>query len=358
MGGETTAQNSLWSQMPHDPRKSKEETLQLVNQEIMSLYDYLQREGVSGSDWEDVTKPLVRMVRMAKFKKWVRRVMALAALFLAFYMALQIPWVHKAACAIGRQSLMLVLPKWDWTKIYYSDCFLSNPYYVSQSLMEDDCNVCESMERLDHLVNVSAVVVSEEYLKNDVPFVVVDGMDNWEVMNTDQFWFDNVTELYLTDDMRGIYPCELTTNLRVRSDDLIAFLRKIHNPDVHRWYGHWENCNKKAAKLLRQMYRRPYFIPHMVDLSDSNWVLISSNYKGKVYKEIVFQTEMLLVVQIRGWTRFRLVPREPCDHYCPELFDSIREGEMVVVTSLMWKFEYIPGENTDNLAIAVGGFWN
>lgn len=47
-----------------------------------------------------------------------------------------------------------------------------------------------------------------------------------------------------------------------------------------------ENCNKKAAKVLRQLYRRPYFIPHMVDLSDSNWVLISSDFKGKVYKEV------------------------------------------------------------------------
>lgn len=49
-----------------------------------------------------------------------------------------------------------------------------------------------------------------------------------------------------------------------------------------------ENCDKKAAKALRQMYRRPYFIPHryMVDFTDSNWVLISSNFKGKVYKEV------------------------------------------------------------------------
>lgn len=47
-----------------------------------------------------------------------------------------------------------------------------------------------------------------------------------------------------------------------------------------------ENCNKKAAKALRQLYRRPYFIPFMVDFTDSNWVLISSDFKGKVYKEV------------------------------------------------------------------------
>nr|XP_053634067.1 uncharacterized protein LOC128689707 [Cherax quadricarinatus] len=253
-------------------------------------------------------------------------------------------------------SLQL-LPRWDWTRIYYSDCFIINPYYVSRSLTEDDCNVCESLDKVDRLTNVSSQVVSEDYLKNDIPFIVTDGMDDWPVMNTEQFWFDNITEMYLSEELRTIYPCELTSNLRLRPDDLRSFLKKIHNPDIHRWYGHWENCNKKAAKALRQIYRRPYFIPHMVDLSDSNWVLISSDFRGKVYKEIDFQTELLWVAQVRGWSRIRLVPREPCDHFCPELLETITESQMIVVTNLLWKFEYIPGEHTDNLAVAVGGFW-
>ena len=55
--------------------------------------------------------------------------------------------------------------------------------------------VCESLERLDRLANVSSLVVSEDYLKNDVPFIVTDAMEDWPVMNTDDFWFDNVTEV-------------------------------------------------------------------------------------------------------------------------------------------------------------------
>ncbi|XP_071512947.1 uncharacterized protein, partial [Panulirus ornatus] len=216
--------------------------------------------------------------------------------------------------------------------------------------------VCEVVQG-NRLSNASSDVVSEDYLKNDIPFIVTDAMDDWPIMNTERFWFDNITEMYLSEELRGIYPCELTSNLRLRPDDLRGFLKKIHNPDVHRWYGHWENCNKKAAKALRQIYRRPYFIPHMVDFSDSNWVIISSDFKGKVYKEVDFQTELLWVAQVRGWSHIRLVPREPCDHFCPELLDTITEGQMVVVTNLLWKFEYIPGEHTDNLAVGVGGFW-
>ena len=55
--------------------------------------------------------------------------------------------------------------------------------------------VCESLDVLDRLSNVSIQTVAEDYLKNDIPFIVVDAMADWPVMNTDDFWFDNVTEV-------------------------------------------------------------------------------------------------------------------------------------------------------------------
>lgn len=65
--------------------------------------------------------------------------------------------------------------------------------YVPISLSK----VCESLEKMDRLSNVSSWVVTEDYLKNDVPFLVTDAMDDWPVMNTEEFWFDNVTEVRL-----------------------------------------------------------------------------------------------------------------------------------------------------------------
>ena len=47
-----------------------------------------------------------------------------------------------------------------------------------------------------------------------------------------------------------------------------------------------ENCNKTAAKALRAIYRRPYFLPAMVDATTSNLVLVSANYTGSVYKMV------------------------------------------------------------------------
>lgn len=75
------------------------------------------------------------------------------------------------------------------TLIHILSLYNTVQYYTS------DVQVCESLEKLDRLANASSKVVAEEYLKNDVPFIVTDAMDDWPVMNTNEFWFDNITEV-------------------------------------------------------------------------------------------------------------------------------------------------------------------
>ena len=55
--------------------------------------------------------------------------------------------------------------------------------------------VCESVEVLDVLSSVPVTVATDEYLRDDRPFLVTDAMQDWPVMNTDDFWFDNITEV-------------------------------------------------------------------------------------------------------------------------------------------------------------------
>lgn len=66
-------------------------------------------------------------------------------------------------------TLPQILPRWDWTRVYYSDCFISNPYYVSRSLLEDDCNVgapglsVRSLTSLENRVYVLIYLESKLY---------------------------------------------------------------------------------------------------------------------------------------------------------------------------------------------------
>lgn len=58
--------------------------------------------------------------------------------------------------------------------------------------------MCESDDVLDVLSGVPMSVATDEYLRDDKPFIVTDAMAPWAVMNTDDFWFDNITEVSLT----------------------------------------------------------------------------------------------------------------------------------------------------------------
>jgi len=69
-------------------------------------------------------------------------------------------------------------------------------------------------------------------------------------------------------------------------------------------------------------------MPPMIDFSDTNWVVMSSDYKAKVYKELRFQSEVLWFGALRGWWHVRIVPREPCNEHCPELTATLMEGHI------------------------------
>ena len=49
-----------------------------------------------------------------------------------------------------------------------------------------------------------------------------------------------------------------------------------------------ENCEKKAAKVIRQFYKRPYFVPPMVELGEANWIFIARDFKAKRPKLVKF----------------------------------------------------------------------
>lgn len=74
----------------------------------------------------------------------------------------------------------------------------------------------------------------------------------------------------------------------------------------------------------------PQTFPHL------HWFWTPSLTHSLPCGQINYQTELLCVGQVRGWSKFRLVPREPCDHYCPELLDTITEGQMGQLTIIAW----------------------
>lgn len=54
---------------------------------------------------------------------------------------------------------------------------------------------CEALETIDRLSDVRYRSLVDNYLSRDAPAIITDAMDTWAVMNTDYFWFDNITHV-------------------------------------------------------------------------------------------------------------------------------------------------------------------
>nr|CAD7461089.1 unnamed protein product [Timema tahoe] len=207
-------------------------------------------------------------------------------------------------------------------------------HYVSSGLYlhgngEIGAQSCEALEQVDRLGSVAYEHLLDSYLNRDAPLIVMDAMESWPVMNTDNFWFDNITQLYLQDEkLVDTVPCILTTNLRPGSSDLHAFLKRINSPKIDKWFVHWQNCDIHAVKALRKFYQRPYFLSNSVSPAHFNWVLMSSDYTTKIYKKVELDSGLIMLAQLRGSTSFKLTPHNPCNSSCPELLGDLQEGEM------------------------------
>lgn len=60
---------------------------------------------------------------------------------------------------------------------------------------------CEALETIDRLSDVRYRNLVDNYLSRDAPAIITDAMESWAVMNTDYFWFDNITHVSTKEDI-------------------------------------------------------------------------------------------------------------------------------------------------------------
>ncbi|XP_011693798.1 PREDICTED: uncharacterized protein LOC108783363 [Cyphomyrmex costatus] len=334
------------------------EKLRLIDDELNSFYKYCQQAGFTEEEMDIICQPLVAAMRRSWLQLVFRGTLVLIVLGTLACLAAQLDFVGTHFTALSRLLLIKVLPIWNWQPLYYENCMINNPFYNDYTITEEDCVTCEALETIDRLSDVRYRNLVDNYLNRDAPAIITDAMDSWAVMNTDYFWFDNITHLYLENErLMETVPCALTSNLRTGSSDLAAFLRRVHAPEVAKWFVHWQNCDINAVKVLRKYYQRPYFLSSTVSPAHFNWVLMSSDYNSPSYKKVELDSGLIALAQLRGATQLRLTPINPCNSSCPELIADLHQGEMLVFTNVMWTLEYAPMRGLDNIAILTETVW-
>lgn len=336
-----------------------DEKLHILDQDLLSFCQYCEQAGFTPEEMQTICTPLGSTFRRNNIKRALKIITILGILAIGLYAASHVNAVNMHMSAMGRILLIQLLPIWDWTRIFYENCLVNNPMYQGFALTEDDCLSCEAIERVERISDANFHSLVDKYLSRDGPVIIVDAMTEWPVMKTDNFYFDNITSIYLEDEkLSDTVPCVLTSNLRPGSSDLSAFLKRILSPRADKWFVHWQNCDINAVKALRKFYQRPYFLSSGVAPAHFNWVLMSSQYTGKMFRRVDVDTGLIMLAQIRGSTSFRLSPHAPCNSSCPELYGDLHEGEMLVLANYMWALDYCPGRHMDNVAILTETVWD
>ncbi|XP_073993860.1 uncharacterized protein [Rhodnius prolixus] len=342
--------------------KKKDEILErmnMIDSELVSFYEFCEHMGFTPREMEVICSPLQDIISKHNFKKLLRAILLLGCFFGIVYGCTQISTLAVHATAIARIALIEVMSLWDWRYLFYETCLIENPLYGEYTLTKNDCVTCESLDTINILNSVTYDLILDNYLNRDIPVIVTDAMDHWPVMLSDDFYFDNITQLYYHDEkLIDSVPCVLTTNLRMGSSDLFSFLKIVSNPLVSRWFVHWQNCDIHAVKALRKFYQRPYFLSNTISPAHFNWVLMSSDYGSTNYKKLKLDFGLIMLIQLRGKVSFRLVPYKPCNEFCPNLTGDLHQGEILIFRNYLWTLEYFPGLGLDNIAILSESVWD
>ncbi|XP_029642285.1 uncharacterized protein LOC115216908 [Octopus sinensis] len=332
---------------------SIEEKLALVEKEFCVLRDFCLKSGYSPLQIEEATTPFLNSIKKAKRKKWARFVVQFFMFVIFAYGLFSYDPVYRVLLAYGRQTSIKLLPVWDWTRMFYKECLLNNPYYNGVDLKEEDCGICENFEPIAHVTNISAEEVVEKYIYSEKPLIVSDGIEEGSLFQN--LSIQLLEELYHNHPILVDYePCSFRSNFKKQYLYPHTILKKAVSGELTGYYAHWENCFKPAAKVFREYYKRPYFLSPVVQMDDTNWIYISSGFKSTTFRPIDIKSTLIILIQAKGQINFQLSPKNPCGNLCPVLNGILDEGEILLFVPFIWSMEYLPSEEEENLSVGIG----
>ncbi|KAK7507086.1 hypothetical protein BaRGS_00001937 [Batillaria attramentaria] len=332
-----------------------EDKVLFVDRELRKLQTFCVQSGYSAAQVECFAECFNESSSKVLISKWKRRGVGVVLFAVACLLLHQFDPACRLAAATARSGVIKLLPVWDWTELYHSTCLFTNPLYRDPNrLFAEDCQVCEGVQNIRRVRGLNAADVVEQYFKRDLPIIVEDGLHDWDAQS--MLTIHDLAHIYETDDvLKSSGGCGFSSNIRSKHGGHRDLLHKILRENLTEFYAHWENCQLSAAKAFRWFYKQPYFLPYAVETSPSNWVFISSNYVGKLFKVVEIDHPLVMLMQIRGQVEIQVEAWNPCDKVCAVLSDILHEGETLVVTEFLWKTAYLPVTEHESVTIGIGG---
>lgn len=219
-----------------------------------------------------------------------------------------------------------------------------------------DCRVCSNITAVDRKSNLSHDEFLRDYAYSMQPVVVEDGQRNWSAK--DVFSFEFFSQIYSSGssalDNSGsecqFFPYDTEFHNLRDVFEMEAGRVGMHG-NAKPWYIGWSNCDSSAASILRQHYKRPYFIPAISESSKMDWIFMGVPGHG-AHMHIDDVDNPSWQAQIRGIKHWHLEPPAECYYECSSLEAIVYPGQIIVLDTNKWFHEtHILGEE---LSITIG----
>lgn len=232
------------------------------------------------------------------------------------------------------------------TDFHEEDCLFQNPFYREPLL---DCWPCEDVKTLVDLSSLHNY--SCAYVNNEKPFVVRDVMLN-------NFTMENLQTLYRENELTLHRGTAKFSSSHGSLDNISSILDegifKELGPNFHI---SWKINRVAAARVIRKIFRRPYFIPNTTEVALQRFLFISGPDAPQFYFPVT-EFANVWVAQGQGHRLVVLDPSESCWQNCSTVSILLRPQDVLYYNWQFWRPRSFPARLSKDLSITyVGSFY-
>ncbi|XP_033102091.1 uncharacterized protein LOC117105141 [Anneissia japonica] len=215
-----------------------------------------------------------------------------------------------------------------------------------------DCSICRNVTQIDRMSNLTPEVFTRIYAYSSRPVVISDGMRGWTAR--EHFSFEFFKSVY-SEDSPALENFENECQFFPYKTNF-SCLGEVFNMSEERakepWYIGWSNCDSQAANILREHYKRPYFLPHDSESSKTDWIFMGTpDYGAHLHIDSVENPSWQ--AQVKGHKLWTLEPPPECYFECPRQLEiTVHPGEIIVLDTNHWFHKTLIVE--DELSITIG----
>ncbi|KAK3090225.1 hypothetical protein FSP39_010199 [Pinctada imbricata] len=222
-----------------------------------------------------------------------------------------------------------------------SRCIVDNSgFMIEIARPKTNCNMCKNLKSVPIETNITRDIFAEKYAYTAVPVLIKHATLDWTAMGNFSFHF--FQDLYkntkgaldkVEDECQFFpYKTEFDSLGEVfnMSDDRATF-KEGEKP----WYIGWSNCHNDVAKVLRQHYQRPFFIPSDSESSSIDWIFMGGTGLG-AFVHLDYVQRPSWQAQISGEKTWTLIPTPECEHVCYSMNVTVSKGDIIVLDTNQW----------------------